>query len=716
MNAPHDLESRLRDLLHGAAGEVGPADLDLDRVRRRGRRRRTTSRSLMASFSVVALVCVGLVTARLVGDRGDEGFTMSSPTPEATVVPADERDDAGAIADADQDTVSDDERVTEPTVAEFSSMDELGAQVVAWGDGFARIAVVHDAPRLEPLTDEVIALFPDEVVEFFEGRFPETVDGGLAMLEERPDLLEEIQRVMAEHPEASAALAGTPTTGRVQVETSADGLVWESAGRLELPDDLIYISSVTALDGRLVVAGQTAPPGPDSLGGSGVSVASTSDFTNWDSVQTLEAAGASEPPAGLRRDVAINALDAAAGRVVISVIETLQIDIDALIPADVRAEIELTGRYSTQWDPSGIRIEVLGESEEATVVGPEGNEQIEYVDDEPIAVHEFTFSELGVDPNAVNGTQASVVWSGDPVAGLVRSAPVESEGWSSFVVSTGDGGFAMATEGQERPTLWYSSDGTEWIDRSPPIDPGSWSTGLFRTATGIVLVVDTGGELEHWRADSSAQGWAPVDVPVFRADEFGWVGMSSAGPSGTAVLYSYEPGPRPEFIDNQELVIERDGYRLTSRFSRTATPAELVRVGVDGGVDELVFAWDDLWGDPEHVTQLPDGGLVLLDPATGDELVTFTSVDFDRAYQDLQGEDGDAAMDSHIHPGQVLMWTVDGITWEELDRIEPGEPRSFNDTGDEADLWPNALVATTDRVLMGLAGPTGSVEYRTYDR
>ncbi|CAN5369052.1 hypothetical protein BH23ACT3_BH23ACT3_02570 [soil metagenome] len=724
------LEPRLRDLLHGVADDVHAPDHDLDRVRRRGRRRRNAGRTLVATFSVVALLAVGLVTAQFVGDRGDEGFTVSGPAPEPTSAPASESDaPTGTATDAAVDV--DDgvwTTVVEPSAAPggVGVVDDPGAPIVAWGDGFARVGMRYEPPTIGPLSDEVVALFPPEVVEFFEGRLPSTVSEGLEMLEDRPELLDEIQRVMAEHPEAAAAIQGGPSTGRMFVDTSPDGLTWERAGELDLPDGMDHFSNVVSTGTRLVVAGQTWEPSDTDAfgdpGSSGVMIASTSDLRQWDSVQPITTGDNTDTPAGVTRHEYVSGLDAGPGGVVLTMTESLEPRIESLVPPEVRSQLESGVSYSTSTGPDGVTIEIMGEGREVTVVGPDNTEQLVYEEGDVLETYDFTWDELGVDPTFADGSDQSVsVWTGDLAAGLTEAAPLAASGWSSYTAATGDGGVAVVTADMGSLVLWYTADGTSWIDRSPPLDGDAWASGLFRTVGGLTLLVHIDGVLETWWADSSAQGWTRADMPAFGDGQYGWIALSAAGPAGTAVLFSLETGPQVGTVLDGDATVERDGYRVTIRYSGGATSADLVRIGVVGAPDELVYAWDEIGARPEHTVEHSDGGLTFLDPDTGEELVTITSDDFDRAFADAFGDDfGDDVVTEgpgtyeYTPPGYVLMWTVDGTNWEQLDRIEPGEPVESDAEFAMGERWPTGLVVTETQVLLAISGGGAGTEIRTY--
>jgi hypothetical protein len=721
MSTPDDLdrlEPRLRDLLHGVADGIESPHGDLDRVRHRGRRRRNAGRTLVAMFSVVALLAVGLVTSQLVGNRGDEGFTVSSPTPEATTAPASETD---GTTDTSVDTVVDTGDGSAPTTVVaptevpggWTTVDP-GGHMVMWGDGVARVGIRYEAPTIGPLSDEVVAMFPPDVVEFFEGRLPSTVNEGLEMLEDRPDLLAEIQRVMAEHPEAAAAIQGGPSPTTLVVETSSDGQVWTPEGELELPEAMDYYSNVVSTGSRLVVVGQTwelnaegsAPSGP-----SGAVIASTSDLRQWDSVQRIDTGSESALPAGFFRNEYVGGLDAGPGGVVLTISESLEPHIESLVPADVRAQLESGTGYSMATGPDGITIDIMGEGREVTVVGPDNTEQLVYEDGEILETYDFTWEELGVDATFANrGTQSVSVWMGDVVDGLVKAAPLPAGGWSSLSVATADGGAIVATSSDGPMVVWYTADGSSWVDRTPPLQVDAWPSALIGTADGVMLFAHVDGAVETWSADSSAQGWTQGDVPVFGDDEQGWVQMSAAGPAGTAVLFTVEQGAPGGWAEG-DVLVERDGYRLILRISERSASADLLRVGVDGGPDELVHAWDDLNVRTEHTVEHSDGGLTFLDPDTGEELVTITGADLEQAYADAFGEP-DSGMYDYTPPDHVLMWTADGTTWEQLDRIEPDA--EFDPESGMGERWPSGLVVTENLVLLALEGGITGTEVRTY--
>ena len=97
---------------------------------------------------------------------------------------------------------------------------EYGEWSVPWEDGFlVGSTFFPPQPLPDELPEEVRALFPQEVLDLFDGGLPATISEATTMLSDA-GLLDVVSEIISNNPEAYDAIYGTPVAGRADARRS----------------------------------------------------------------------------------------------------------------------------------------------------------------------------------------------------------------------------------------------------------------------------------------------------------------------------------------------------------------------------------------------------------------------------------------------------------------------------------------------------------------
>ena len=640
MATPDGIRSSMID----AAASIDVGDLDAARadVRSVVRRRRVRAR-FGAGFGVAALVIGGAIVMTAGSDEPDT-LVSADPTlvesPVATVATVESTSPAEVAPTAPTVVVLD-----RPGVAGAGA--GQGAPVAAewatpWRDGFlVGSSVFPPQPLPERLPDEVRALFPQEVLDLFVDGLPATIAEATEMLS-AAGLLDEVSTVISEHPEASAAIYGEPvtTTPTLEARFTTDGVTWEPV-EMTLPPGASYLASVTAVDDRLVVAyGEQFAIEPDrepSVNTATVKIASTTDLTNW----TIQEIGPSAPPIelpdGIERSVSAQGLVANGSGWAVTVYESIQPDVQRLLPDDVRARLDEENAegngYGVSYDDTGVSIEYYG------------------TDGTPMQSVRFEWDELGIGPDVVaylsdNEFRPQVwaaAWDGEPVR---SDGPVGS----GLLVATAAGFLQWGEQ------TWFSADGLTWTASPLPVPNGSVNTAIAFDGGVVVVSVDADGVIRLHRLDETGGSPEPLDVPglpeVFQA------GYGSPWAPGSAIVLDAAVPDRPAPLE-----IDVEGYRLTiDRYTGALTLTDLATGA------QVASERGESVGSVESAFSYDVDGLTVRDSATGDVLVVIPT---DTMRQAEEATFGAFEGDEYV-PDYWLLATADGERFvvDDLDDLE----------------------------------------------
>ena len=214
---------------------------------RTARRRQVRNRA-GAVVGLVAVVALGAV-AVLALAGSDEPDTL------VTADPAENTEEAGETTSVPADTAPTLSTASAPATVEVVDLPgvagaapgidgapQFAEWMAPWREGFLVGSTMYPPQSLpSELPPDVVALFPQEVTDLFNGTLPPTIEEATKMLSEA-GLLDEVTAVLQEHPEASAAIYGVPSTDPPTVEArfTVDGITWEPV-EMTLPAGAGYL-------------------------------------------------------------------------------------------------------------------------------------------------------------------------------------------------------------------------------------------------------------------------------------------------------------------------------------------------------------------------------------------------------------------------------------------------------------------------------------------
>ena len=659
MDETDDLRRGLDDL----AGSIDVGDLDIQTVRSNARRRTRRFR-LGASLGVVALLA-GATVAVVAFNSDDEPDRLATAEVE-------EQDDSDVAPTTVEETPPSTELSTTPaltvevveravTVGQrvgAGGAPEYGEWTAGWQDGFI-VGSQSFPPQSLPdeLPEEVVALFPQEVLDVFGGELPATISEATQMLSEA-GLLETVSEILAANPAASDAIYSvetetTPPT--LDVRYTTDGVTWEPI-EMTLPPGASYFNGVATVDGRLVVSYGVQDPATGASADGIARVATTENLIDW----TVQEIVIPPPPVELPTEawwsVSVNGVAANEAGWVASVYSGLELDPVRLLPEEVRVEYERSeSGYSTSFDDTGISLE-------RSVAG-------EWVTDE------YTWEALGISPDTVayltgqnyEPSMWTATWDGVPT-----ESP--TPGPAQQILATPAGFVGLDDQ------IWFSADGLTWSANPLPAED-AYVSSSFTFDGGIIAFVGTRDGVRTLRLDERGGSPEWIDIPGLPENAQGWFGF---GNRLGAVLDAAEPGPPPP-----PLVVEADGHRLT--IDNATGTAEVVELATDEVVATADFG---LRVQEDAPIVFDDDGVTVTDPVTGALVVVFPSDALEAASRALFESEPPSEADEYL-PDTWLLATLDGETFV-LDDLEDGDGDSYFAAG--------TLAANGSRLILQVDG------------
>jgi hypothetical protein len=707
MDTPDPLNDQLVHLADAIA--VDDSQMSLNSVRDTAARRRRRRSVIVGTAAVAALVGGVLVVGGVTGN--DESNTVAIDGADAETPTTDEAngsaDNAPAATPAETAS-SDDVPVSSPSIAttrvetlaanstpiSIGSNDETAESqlewIVPWHDGFLA-GRVNDTPQPLPteLPEEISALFSQEVLDLFADGLPPTINEATAILSEA-GLLDEVTAVLAANPEANDAVFSVESTDPdASVLFSTNGIEWEPID-FTTPEGSFGLYGIQSTGSRLAVATQTFAPPPLIAGGNlndqvgDIIVATTTDLINWDITTVVVGERPADLPDVYNYSVSPGTLAITDSGWVLPTNIFSDIDIDALLPDDVRNRLQNGGGgYSTGFDDSGITVEIMGDYPAETTAQESGDE-FNFSEPPVIESLNFTWEELGVDPQNLDDVgqrpESQVfasAWGGTPV--LV-------EGINAWSVVAGGDGFYSATG----DALDYSPDGVTWTSLKLPV--GDLSVGIVKALPDAALVFagDDDGATQVFRVSGADDQWELLDIPgapIAMWDVFG------NGSSASAMLVD---GKEPVIPEPTEITVESDGYTLVMGQDRS-----IATVIVTNASGELITAEEHDWQSNDEPTSWQYGrtGINIIDPESGDVIVTFGNDLLEQADNE-QTNRNDQFQD--FDPDLWLVATVTGDRWliEDLDTTI-----DFNRAG------PGSLAINGNTLIVSIGAGDGWQRY-----
>lgn len=649
-----DIRSDLNDL----AASIDAGDIDSARrdVHAHAQRRRTRTRIAGGLATLALVVTAGVAVVNLGGSGAPDTLVSADPADSATSTDLDVPETTLAIASTagarTVEVVGGSRMVGSVPGADGSP--EFAEWIVPWRDGFLVGSTSYPAqPLPDELPEEVVALFPQEVVDLFEGQLPATISDATEVLS-AAGLLDEVTQIIEANPAASEAIYGAPVEApsSVDVQFTTDGSTWDPV-EMTLPPGASQFYGFTAVGDRLALAYTEVDPQTGSSLDGVVKVATTTDLVDWTVQEFVLPVLPVVLPDGVSRNVGVQSLAANDTGWVVSVYDSVDLDVYRMVSDDLRARLDDENGYGVSQDDDGVTVEVgLDDDGSAT-------ESIRY-----------TWADLGIPADVVpylsgaryQPTMWAAAWDGIP-------QPSDTVDGSGQVLAT-PAGFLQWTD----RTL-FSTDGLTWAEHPLP-DPEGYVEAAFAFDGGaIALSRAADGTVEFYRVDDVGRSAQLLDVPGLPPDIQG-------------VGFGYGSGAAPgAFLDAsiaqnalEPLVVDVDGYRLTIQDARFEVS--------DIATGEIIAmeSFNRRAPSDDGPIQLGADGVTVVDTTTGDVVVVFPEAALNAAEREMN----DGAEPQEYTPDFWLIASADG-------------ERFVVEDIDDGMNGPNALAGNMDRLLVQTA-------------
>jgi hypothetical protein len=668
----------LRRSLESAATRIDIGSIDETRhvVERTAARRRRRSTALVGIAAVATLVVGGVVVTNIVGDDDGDDRIVSAPAteppaveePGATDTTQDEAEaaapgtagPAAAPAGSDASTVTVD---VQPAAASASAW--TSETVMPWKDGFL---IVGQEQFLQPLPselpEEITALFPDEVIQFFEevGGLPPTIQEATEMLNEA-GLFDEVSEVVLANPDVNAFIYSQPAPEpRSYARVSPDGVTWTE---VEIDVPLLTYNVVSTGDRLVTYEVETDQSTSGSFNPldspaeflppvtTAIIVSTTTDLQTWIDVRIPVEPPVNDLPSYVHSEVYPGQLVANDVGWVLDVTESQYPQYEALMAETIGLDMEqYPNGYSTYPTEDGVVLQTFDE-------------------DGTVTEATYTWDDLGVDApaDAADGsfgdesvTRWSATWDGEPTA--VELEPFQYSQLFAF----GSGVFSS-----DGTAFLLSTDFATWTPVGNPGASDGWPMALIDADTGPVMILrGNDGSASAYSFDTTTLTWSPVDLDL--PD-----GFFTWSPGSSAVLYSidnYDESYESPPIEDFDLSFENDAYRLDVTIRSDSQSYALIDLATGETLAaETVDAADSSEIPFEGIEQQPDGGITIVSLETGEAITTFTaeqlSVETTAVEQSSTTTYVEGEME-YVQPEMYVLATHDGV-WlnESLDVISP---------------------------------------------
>lgn len=264
-----------------------------------------------------------------------------------------------------------------------------------------------------------------------------------------------------------------------------------------------------------------------------------------------------------------------------------------------------------------------------------------------------------------SGQDAVLTSISGPATGPFVSTTMTQTGYPTGLVEVDGTVVAILQNWDERVdggpinTVISTTDGVSWSEVGAL--PTEYVERLSVAGSNLVAVVSDGSETATAYVSTDLGGtWTATSIT---SELYGAYAQTAGGPAGVATIVRGSTEPYPEFAPPSEISVTRDGYTLTMFYSEDGSKNTLL--GPDGNevysfTDEEMYGEGDIEGlvRTSRLTGMP----TFLDPETGEELVTFTTADFDAAY----GVEDEVLEDEVYEQGSEFWFSVDGVTWSPI--------------------------------------------------
>lgn len=285
-------------------------------------------------------------------------------------------------------------------------------------------------------------------------------------------------------------------------------------------------------------------------------------------------------------------------------------------------------------------------------------------DEEPlISIDESDplFAEVMAANDAQNNPETVVAVG--PASGPFQVADGPIDGFDLSIAGTPDGFLAIGSTNEGRTEAFTSANGLTWNEAATP--PGAENlfgfSSLAANGDTIVAVTQSQAGLNTSTTADLGQTWteSSIDTELFFP-----FGDAVAGPAGFAIQIQGGLEPFETGFPDDQIELSKDGYTMTIEvFNGTAS-----LTGPDGVVHEDVLLFGD---DIDNIVRFEgpfDEDLIWLDPATGEDLITFSESDFEAAFP--EPEFGENFEEPEM--ANETWFSADGTSWTLLESGEPG--------------------------------------------
>lgn len=258
---------------------------------------------------------------------------------------------------------------------------------------------------------------------------------------------------------------------------------------------------------------------------------------------------------------------------------------------------------------------------------------------------------------------ANTVLSG-PVEGPWVESALPANGYAGNLVEV-DGTFVAvvqqwgeSNDAAPASVVLRSTNGSDWSVAGSI--PGGGNGQLAVAGSNLVLLGgDEFGETRSFVSSDTGATWTPGTLSTAL---FGTYPQAVSGPAGIAVVMRGSTEPYPDFGPPEAITVTKDEYTLTMTFTRTGGTVTLT--GPDGAEIYSLSQEQMYDGSGDEMVRLGrlSGSQTFLDPETGEDLVTFTNSDFERAYEGIVPTEPE----QEIAQGLEILFSNDGQSWREL--------------------------------------------------
>ena len=459
----------------------------------------------------------------------------------------------------------------------------------------------------------------------------------------------------------------------VSVSRSADGLNWTSEPVSGLPEGAFPMGLAQTSEGWATVV-EVFPefeegdpelffgPGPDAER----FIATSTDLVNW---TTTEFPDVDVEDGGF---AFVNGL-AASGDTIAALVQAEPGGIDEmqiLFEAGVITEADLENLCGTEFEDGGPFVGYSCDFDENGIDTQDGETELFRVEpgdpvyDEIAAIYSrdgFEFESL-----------APVVVSG-PLGGPFEVNKLPATGFAMTIAGS-DSGFVTTVSNFEsgENAVLTSVDGVTWSESGSTGADGSIDSAAISNDRVVTIgqsFTNPGGPVEVL---VSADGGVTFTESPIPTELFGPFGQVIDGPAGFVISLNGTTEPFDDFNPfPEDLVIElvSDGYTMV--FPLNPGDIELLGpdgVSVHGPISQDVFIDDGIEGVIRFDGPFQET-LIWLDPATGEDLVSFTEDDFNEAFDEVAPAFDDS---DFVEPDRATeLWlSVDGDFWELIHSFE----------------------------------------------